>query len=329
MRPSRWMTLALAVMMMAGSVEAAGRRGARNSLEEAQQRYQRGRELYAEGDFQAALVELQRAYELAPSYKLLYNIAQVQYQLQDYAGALKSFQRYLLEGQGELSPQRRDEVQREIDRLQVRVANLRIVVNKPGAEIMIDDVPVGTSPLSGLVSVSAGRRKVSASLAGHLPVSRVVDVAGRDTVEVVLELSSTSVAAPQPVAAQPAASPSAVTADEPSRVATPEPRGFPWVPWVATGGLAVASGVSAFMTLGASQDLQSKRTTFGVTRAELDEASGKTRSLALATDILTAATLVAGGISAYLTLAGPPEPEPSPRVQLGVGPGGVGLAGTF
>src|SRR4051812_42949552 len=65
------------------------------NIEEAQRRYVRGKDLYEENDFQAALVEFRRAYDLAPNYKLLYNIAQVCYQLQDYPGALRTFNKYL------------------------------------------------------------------------------------------------------------------------------------------------------------------------------------------------------------------------------------------
>ncbi len=197
MRLSRSIALALVLALSGGSAGAAGRTK-KATLEEAQNRYQRGRELYEENDFPAALVEFKRAYELAPSYRLLYNIAQVQYQLQDYASALDSFQRYLDEGGGELPAQRREEVQREIDRLQVRVATVRVTVNKPGAEISVDDVPVGTSPLREPLLLNAGRRKISASLQGTPPVTRVVDVAGRDTLDVSLEFAAPS--APAPVA---------------------------------------------------------------------------------------------------------------------------------
>ncbi|WPB73924.1 PEGA domain-containing protein [Archangium violaceum] len=331
MHLSRWLALVLVVALGAGGASAAPRRAPNKAnLEEAQSRYQRGKELYAENDFQASLLEFQRAYELAPSYRLLYNIAQVQYQLQDYAGALRSFQQYLLEGSTELSSQRKDEVQREIDKLQGRVAYLRITVSKPGAEITVDDVSVGISPLPETVLVSAGRRRVVASLPGHLPASRTVDVAGRDTANVALELVSTS--APQqpaaPVAEAPVAKPAAPGSS--SEVASTGQRGFPLVPWIATGGLAVASGVTGVLALSASNDLRKQREAFGATRTQLDEASQKTRTLALTSDVLLAATAVAAGVSTFLTLTSQSaDSASSPRVQVGVGPGSVGVAGAF
>src|SRR5688500_17904592 len=77
--------------------------------QEARTRYERALQLYNEGASEGALVEFERAYQLAPSYKLLYNIALIRLQLNDYAQALKAFQEYLAEGGTEIpSVRRRD-----------------------------------------------------------------------------------------------------------------------------------------------------------------------------------------------------------------------------
>src|SRR5438105_150249 len=49
--------------------------------DEAAMRFKRGLELYEEQDFPNALIEFRRAYELQPSYKILYNLGQVCFQL--------------------------------------------------------------------------------------------------------------------------------------------------------------------------------------------------------------------------------------------------------
>ncbi len=54
---------------------------------EARERYERALKLYEERAFDAALVELKLAAELRPSYKLLYNIAQVRLAMNDFAAA--------------------------------------------------------------------------------------------------------------------------------------------------------------------------------------------------------------------------------------------------
>ena len=65
---------------------------------QARQHFARGVELYRGGAYDAALAAFTRAYELAPTYRILYNLAQVQAQRQDYVQALELFARYLGEG---------------------------------------------------------------------------------------------------------------------------------------------------------------------------------------------------------------------------------------
>ncbi|NMO15583.1 PEGA domain-containing protein [Pyxidicoccus fallax] len=332
------LAVVLLLAMAAGSASAAApsrktpaRSQPQPQMEEAQRRYERGREFYEEGDFRAALVEFQRAHELAPSYRLLYNIAQVQYQLQDYAGALRSFQQYLRDGQADITPQRRDEVQREVERLRSRVATLDIVTQPVGAKVSVDDEPVGTTPLSEPVMVSAGRRKVTAELPGEPPVTRMVDVAGMDSMVVRLDFAPPP--APRAATVPPPASEPSVATTSALTARAEEPRGVPWKMWAATGALAVGAGVTAVLASSAASDLKTRRDTFGVTRAQLDDASGKTKTLALTSDILTGATVVAAGISAYLTFfSGGDSDTPAPSsssVRVGVGPGSVGVSGAF
>jgi hypothetical protein len=218
--------------------------------------------------------------------------------------------------------QRRDEVQREISKLRSRVATLTITTDRPGAEVAVDDVTVGTTPLADPVVVSAGRRRITATLPGQPPVSRVLDVAGSDSVSVALTFGAPKET--PPVATAPRVE------TPPSVAKEAQPRGVPWVAWGTTGALAVASGVSGVLAMGAANDLKTKRDTFGVSKEELNDASQKTKRFALMTDVLGGAALVAAGVSTYLTLTRhPSEPATAATLQLGVGPSSVGVAGTF
>jgi hypothetical protein len=51
----------------------------------------RGVESYKEGAFDIAVVEFTRAYEIAPNFRVLYNIAQSQAERHDYAAALSQY----------------------------------------------------------------------------------------------------------------------------------------------------------------------------------------------------------------------------------------------
>lgn len=110
-------------------------------------------------------------------------------ELQDYPCALKSLERYVSEAGGGLPPERRTEVEADIARVRSRIGHVRITVNRAGAEIFVDDVLVGRSPLDAEVTVGAGRRRISVSKPPSPAVHRVLDVAGGDHASVTVELA--------------------------------------------------------------------------------------------------------------------------------------------
>jgi hypothetical protein len=264
-------------------------------VDEATGRFQRGTEMFEEQNLPGALAEFRRAYALAPSYRILYNIGQICYLMRDYPCALDSFSRYLAEGGADIPGPRQTEVQRDLARLQARVARVRVVVDRPGAEISVDDVVVGRSPLAEPVLVAAGRPKVGASMPGHAPASKVVEVAALETATVALTL--------QPLTAGPPSEPLArERAPDLSLARSAGPRA-PVTPWVVTGALAAAAGAAGALALWSSSELKNRRSQFGVSQqGDLSSRASRTRNLALATDILLGATVVAAGISTYLTV---------------------------
>lgn len=329
-------SITLSLMLGLGAATAGGPAFAqdaapsRNNIEEAKRHFQRGRELYEENNFQAALVELRRAYELAPTYRLHFDIGQVYYQLQDYPNALKSFTRFLQEGKAEIPAEKRDEVQREIDKLKGRVATLRVTTSHLEAEVSIDDVPVGKTPLAEPILVSPGRRKITATLKGYAPTTKTVEIAGQDTLDVSLDLVALS-----PDGAEAGGGAGA----GPRQTTGPGDSGgqggssvAPIVGWVATGVFAVTAGVFGGLALSSSGELKERRESFGATRKELDDLQGKTKTFALVSDVALGVTAVAAGVSIYLTVSssgsGKSTGAAAP-LRVGIGPGRLDLAGTF
>jgi hypothetical protein len=161
--------------------------------------FDRGVKLYGERDWRAALVEFQRAYAISPQYRVLYNVGQCLFQVEDYVGSLEAFEKYVAQGKAEVPQERRDQVQASIRELRGRIAHVRVIANVAGAEVTVDDAVVGTTPLAAPLLVSAGRRKIVARKPGREDVVRFVDVAGEDSVDVALTLDpapSTDAAAP-------------------------------------------------------------------------------------------------------------------------------------
>lgn len=289
---------------------------------EARARYERGLKLYDQGAFEAALVEMRRAYELAPSFKILYNLGLIHRQLNDHAASLDAFTQYLAEGGKKIDPKRHAEVEKHITELKPLVATVTIQVDVEGAEVSIDDATVGTSPLAAPISVNAGKRKISAKVAGKPAATRVITVAGSDAVTVKLELADPK-APPSPVAETP-------KPKEPEKPAV-KTSNTPWVVWGVTGVLAAGAATMGILTLGAASDLDSKRATANVSKDDLDSASSKTKTFALVTDILLVGTVAAAGVATYLTLKAPSTKDTASTttVKVGVSPMGVSLVGAF
>jgi len=103
-----------------------------SSTTEARERFQRGVALYREGSFDAALAEFRRAYEIAPNYRILYNLAQVQVERHDSVAALSLFGQYLQQGGSELDAERRAQVERDMQSLRGRVVDLTVECNVAG-----------------------------------------------------------------------------------------------------------------------------------------------------------------------------------------------------
>jgi hypothetical protein len=322
LRRGRFGGLVVAVLLASSSVGAEGPRSTpragkaiagptNDAPHEARARYERAVQLYGEGNAEAALAEFERAYQLAPTYRLLYNIGLLGSQLNDYAQALKAFQQYLVEGGSEIAPARRAEVEQHVAGLRNKVGAVQVISTATLADVSVDDDVVGRVPLSEPIVVNPGRRRITISKGGASR-SRVVTVVGQDMVRLELNLEPSSLPSPTTAAPQPA-------------------RTAIYATWGVTTALGVSAAVAGVLAFRAMKDLDDLRERAPTSRAELDNASSKMRTLALATDILTGATVLVGSVAIYLTLRAPSREAPRAQLPLrvGVGPSGLRLDGQF
>jgi PEGA domain len=310
------------------------------AVAEAQGRFRRALELHDEGNLDAARTELRRAYETAPNYKVLFNLAQIEFELLDYRAALATFERYLSEGGDRIPHERRAQVQTDIDKLRTRLGSIDIAVNVPGARITVDDVPVGTTPLALPVVVSAGRRRITASLPGYVTETKVVDVAGGDHVNASFELvetpraiaaAGTATTATPPVVPDAPTKTSSPPVDEPAPHVQKNTRVTPWLGWLATAVLAGGAGVTGALALMRSNQLDSDRARFGVDPSHLERLENEATTFALASDICAGTAAFAGILSVYLTFSSNGERKAEQGRALRVAPslGFVSVETTF
>jgi hypothetical protein len=305
-RAIAFMVLALVLPAGLSSVARADTPSA-SAIREAGKHFQRGVTLYNEADYRAALVEFKRAHDIAPNPTVLYNIGQTYYQLQNYAAALTTLDRYLAEaGPGAAH---RSDVEATIETLQARVGKISITAAPADFEISIDDEPIGKTPLREPVLVSIGRRKVTAQRDNRVVETRFVDVAAGDTVQLALALPD---APTLPVAAP------EIRSDAPRSSSSKLKWG-----WVATGVLgagAIGTTVWAYKT---SSDLKTARNTFPAMSADLEQRASDVRTRSMIADILWGATIVTGGVTLAFQLRGPRE------VRVVVMPNGIQFAGVL
>ena len=289
---------------------------------EARARYERGLKLYDQGAYEAALVEMRRAYELSPSFKILYNLGLIHRQLNDHAAALEAFRGYLAEGAKKIDAKRQAEVEKAIKELEPLVATVTVQVDVDGAEVSVDDAPIGTSPLTAPIVLNAGKRRIAAKLPGKAAAVRVVTVAGSDTLTVKLELADPKAAAPVATAE--------TKKPEPPPKPPAEKHDVPWLAWGITGAFAASAAVTGVVALTSASSLRDQRDTPNASRDDLDAASSRTKTWALVTDVLLVGTVVSAGVSTWLTFRTPSTKDTATTtVRIGLSPTGFSLGGAF
>jgi hypothetical protein len=227
-------------------------------------------------------------------------VGETEYQLQDYASALTTFERYL--GEAGASEGHRVEVEGTVDVLRARVGHLAIATIPAGADITVDDQAIGRTPFEKALLVSIGRRKVVASIAGRAPVSRYVDVAADDNVSVALVLTTAEAAPPaspsQPSSATRTDAPSSSSGSSGSTGAALRTAG-----WIVTGASAAGAVTFGILAMNASSELSAARASYPTTSATLSRDANLTTTYSILADSLTAAAVVVGGITVYSTLS--------------------------
>jgi hypothetical protein len=267
-----------------GANETPAKAGA-DSVEQARAHFERGVAYYEDGDYRAASLEFQRAYELQHDYRVLYNLGQVATEMRDYAGAERFFRRYLVEGEDAIPAERRAEVTGELTRLKARIGSLRITTNLKGAEIRVDDRLIA-QPEAGPVRVSAGRRELVAEKSGYAPVRRVVELLGGDEVSVAL------IFGPALAEAQGAATPRETRF-----------RPLPWITGIGSAALLLGAGGVGFSAYKDWSDYNAQLDRF-TSQGELDQLSARTRTKALIADVLLGAAIAGGAATVILLVSG-------------------------
>ena len=315
------------------AAEPAAPAASASATTEARERFQRGVALYREGSFDAALAEFRRAYEIAPNYRILYNLAQVQVERHDSVAALSLFGQYLQQGGSEIDAERRTQVERDMQSLRGRVADLTVESNVSGAQLTIDGIEAGVLPLTEPIQVNSGVRQLSLSKPGYQSASRSLTIAGAQPLKVTLGLQPIDARVPEKAAAvggKASSSKQAEPAEDSHGLSTPF-----WISAIATGvftGAAVTFGV---VSLNRDQKLDDALNHYPTDPQAIDDARQSLKTSAVLTDVFTGAAIVGAAATVYFALsssnreAPPTNATRKDRLQLGTSGSALILSGRF
>jgi len=291
-------------------LRAAENDDAKASFEEAKQ-------LYNQEKFLEAADAFRQAYELKPTWKLLYNIGQSEAAAKRYGLALEAFEKYLAESGDEITKERQEEVREEIKRLRDMVGSLEVDA-PPDSVVTVNGVERGKTPLPGYIMVAAGvDHHVMVDLDGTSIIDKTIRVSGGQVMTVARE-------------------------DLPGESAEPASSPLKTIGWIAVGvGAAVLAGgaVTGGMSLSKNNELEDSCTSGSCPSGVDPDVEESRDKLALMTDILipVGGVLAATGIVLLIVNAAKKEqPEEETSIETAVlpfaipqGGGGLMIEGRF
>jgi tetratricopeptide (TPR) repeat protein len=321
------LVLIAALILLLSPLSLAASPDGSTALEKARLSFRQGVHLYNEGSFEAALAEFRKAYQLSPNYRLLYNIALTYFDIHDYVSSIKNLKQYVQEGGSDLTPERRRQVSELTQKLEERIASIEIDCNIDGADIRVDDMYVGVSPLSFPVLVNAGPRRIIAVKPGYSVAARLVTVGGKEKARVSLEIA--------PLAKDAVADRgrgASVGTNALSPAPKPPVRVALVTAGVVAGGCAIATSVFGLLALDAKNNFNNELLRIPNTKDNVDSARSKMKTYAHLTDAFGAAALVSGGVALYLLLSDSnPKATTEKKSTVAFSPtlGGVSLHGAW
>ena len=144
--------------------------------DEARALFIEGNELFAKGEFKAALERYRKASELYPSYKIDLNIAATLARLGRNAEALRNYEKFLRTADKVSPAETVETTRREVERIRPLVAVLRVDGEPRGATVYVDGEPLAKVPTETDLFLEPGVHVVGVFSAKFLPLIKKLDL---------------------------------------------------------------------------------------------------------------------------------------------------------
>ena len=158
----------------------------KNPADQAQSMFKTGAKLFKAGKYTDAADQFRGAYELKPSYKILYNLGQSEAAAKRYGVALEAFEKYLAEGGDDIDLGRQDNVREEIKRLREMTGIVEIDA-KDGMVIYVDGIKRGSFPITRRIPVAGSVVHEIKATDDEQEIRKEVRVSGGDTIKVAMK----------------------------------------------------------------------------------------------------------------------------------------------
>jgi hypothetical protein len=133
--------------------------------------YRTGVSASDEGRSDDARVFFLAAWRMKQHWQIAANLAAAEARTGRHRDAAEHFEFALRTGLNELSPQERQRIQELLNKSRAHIGALTIQVNVPQAEVLVDGVVVGKSPLTAPIFVEPGARTIEARRHGYTQTS--------------------------------------------------------------------------------------------------------------------------------------------------------------
>ncbi len=150
--------------------------------------YDAGKLLFGDGDYAGAEIKFKAAYDASGDPRLLWNMAACEKSQRHYARTEALVREYVDKGGAQLTEQDRADAKALLETIDSFTVKLTLTVNEEGAEVFIDDAPVGKTPLAKPVVVDIGSRKIVVRKDGFKDFEQQIPVGGAATAKLDVKL---------------------------------------------------------------------------------------------------------------------------------------------
>ncbi|MBI5499512.1 MAG: PEGA domain-containing protein [Deltaproteobacteria bacterium] len=201
---SGWLAGACAAVLATAAVPAvraqeAGATEPTSAREQARVLYEAGAAAFDGGDFATARAKFEESYALFASLRTLFSLGVCQHALGDFAAAVRSLDQYLREAGAEAPAELRAQAEMLLGEMRAQLGRLDVRVNVEDAEILVDGVVAGRSPLAAPVEVGPGWHVVEARREGFRGEPQRVNASPGEVASVALALEELPAPPPPPV----------------------------------------------------------------------------------------------------------------------------------